>query len=127
MKLRDLLPFNNISELVASAPQVLLKTEDELEGSVAALKAALDVDDRQASWCERRPRPAASGSGAHGSQLLPKRRSTVENALGRLFGETVGQLGPTVSHAPHLCRCRRAWLEQAGWRDVAVPGARVRR
>ncbi|KAI8473756.1 MAG: hypothetical protein J3K34DRAFT_164915 [Monoraphidium minutum] len=48
--LRELLPGANISALVAGAPQILLKREDELRAAVAGLKALLDLDDRQASW-----------------------------------------------------------------------------
>jgi len=48
--LRALLPGANISALVASAPQVLLRTESELTTAVAKLKEMLSIDDRQASW-----------------------------------------------------------------------------
>ncbi|KIZ03573.1 hypothetical protein MNEG_4388 [Monoraphidium neglectum] len=48
--LRELLPSANISAVVAAAPQVLLKGEDELRAAVAALRRLMAVDDRQASW-----------------------------------------------------------------------------
>lgn len=48
--LRELLPGANIGALVASSPQVLLKSEAQLAAAVAELKRLLDVDDGQLAW-----------------------------------------------------------------------------
>jgi hypothetical protein len=48
--LRELLPAANISALVATSPQVLLRSEAELRAAVARLKEVMAVDERQASW-----------------------------------------------------------------------------
>lgn len=48
--LRELLPGANISKLVATAPQVLLKGDAELRSAVARLKQLLDINDSQAAW-----------------------------------------------------------------------------
>lgn len=48
--LRELLPGANVSALVAGAPQVLLKSQEELREAVGQLKEILNVSDREASW-----------------------------------------------------------------------------